>query len=197
MPALFFTAVKPTRPPSGRPARPAATPPHTPPKKPPKVKKTATLSEDLTVFGDIFCMVLIFSRDLHCLCGREATSSGGLMSSMTQRSALSVIRSISRGGGASSLPATALSIIPTHARRGNKPNPHERISFSTMSSKEFNANWLVKVQWQEINGLLGYSNLVSLLDDCAPRVLARLAAFKGEKLTCKPFHGAIITFYSR
>lgn len=66
-----------------------------------------------------------------------------------------------------------------------------------MNSKTFNANWLVHVKWQDLDTLLGYTSLISLLDDCAPRVLSRLAAYKGEKLVVRPFHGAVVTFYAR
>lgn len=66
-----------------------------------------------------------------------------------------------------------------------------------MTSKEFNREWICRVDWQEIHCLVGYANLVSLLDDCAPRVFDRLKRCKAEKLIVKPFHGAIITFYAR
>lgn len=66
-----------------------------------------------------------------------------------------------------------------------------------MDSKYFNANWLCRVDYGEIHCLVGFKNLVDLLDDAAPRVFARLEAHKGEKLTVRPFHGMVITFYVR
>lgn len=66
-----------------------------------------------------------------------------------------------------------------------------------MTSSYFNRNWIAHVDWQEIHCLLGYKNLVALLDDAAPRVFARLEANKADKLTVRPFHGAVITFYVR
>ena len=66
-----------------------------------------------------------------------------------------------------------------------------------MTSSYFNQNWIVRVDWQEIHCLLGYKNLVTLLDDAAPRVFERLERYKGQKLTIRPFHGAVITFYVR
>lgn len=66
-----------------------------------------------------------------------------------------------------------------------------------MSSKYFNKNWLARVEWQEIHCLLGYNNLVTLLDDAAPRIFARLESSKADKLVVRPFHGAVITFYVR
>lgn len=66
-----------------------------------------------------------------------------------------------------------------------------------MNSKEFNRNWIARVDWQEIHCLLGYQNLVTLLDDAAPKVFARLEASKAQKLAVRPFHGAVITFYAR
>lgn len=65
-----------------------------------------------------------------------------------------------------------------------------------MTSTYFNRNWIARVDWQEIHCLLGYKNLVTLLDDAAPRVFARLERYKGQKLTIRPFHGAVITFYA-
>lgn len=64
-----------------------------------------------------------------------------------------------------------------------------------MDSRTFNANYLAKVKWQEINTLLSYNSLVQLLDDCADKVLLRLSRCKADKLVVKPFHGAVITFY--
>lgn len=66
-----------------------------------------------------------------------------------------------------------------------------------MDSKNFNKNWIVKVQWEEIDTLLGYKSLITLLDDCADKVLSRLSKCKGEKLIVRPFHGSVITFYAR
>lgn len=66
-----------------------------------------------------------------------------------------------------------------------------------MNSKVFNKNWICRVDWQEIHSLIGYNKLVTLLDDCAPRIFERLARCKGEKLVVRPFHGAVITFYAR
>lgn len=66
-----------------------------------------------------------------------------------------------------------------------------------MNSKDFNRNWIARVDWQEIHSLVGFTNLVSLLDDCAPRIFARLERCKADKLTVRPFHGAVITFYAR
>lgn len=66
-----------------------------------------------------------------------------------------------------------------------------------MTSTYFNSNWIARVEWQEIHCLLGYQNLVALLDTAAPRVFARLEACKADKLTVRPFHGMVITFYSR
>lgn len=66
-----------------------------------------------------------------------------------------------------------------------------------MNSKEFNRNWIARVDWQEIHSLIGFDNLVSLLDDCAPRIFARLERCKADKLIVRPFHGAVITFYAR
>lgn len=65
-----------------------------------------------------------------------------------------------------------------------------------MTSKEFNSNWIARVDWQEIHCLVGYANLVTLLDDCAERVFDRLLRCKAVKLTVRPFHGAVITFYA-
>lgn len=94
-------------------------------------------------------------------------------------------------------PPVSLSSHPTPpATIHYTPSPTQNYSIM-ISSKDFNSNWLVKVQWQEINCLVGYASLVSLLDDCAEKVLARVEASKAEKLVCKPFHGAIITFYAR
>lgn len=66
-----------------------------------------------------------------------------------------------------------------------------------MTRKEFNANWIAKVRWQEINTLLGYESLIALLDDAAPKTMERLSRCKAEKLVVKPFHGAVVTFYCR
>lgn len=66
-----------------------------------------------------------------------------------------------------------------------------------MNSAYFNRNWLVRVDWQNIHCLLGYHNLVILLGTKAPKVFARLEASKADKLTVRPFHGAVITFYVR
>ena len=66
-----------------------------------------------------------------------------------------------------------------------------------MTSTEFNQNWLARVDWQEIHCLIGFAKLNSLLDDCAPRIFARLERCKADKLTVRPFHGAVITFYAR
>lgn len=66
-----------------------------------------------------------------------------------------------------------------------------------MNSKDFNANWICRVDWQEIHCLIGYNNLISLLDDRAKEILNRLSVYKGEKLVIKPFHGSVITFYAR
>lgn len=66
-----------------------------------------------------------------------------------------------------------------------------------MTSTEFNRNWIARVDWQEIHSLVGFANLVSLLDDCAPCVFARLERCKADKLSVRPFHGAVITFYAR
>lgn len=66
-----------------------------------------------------------------------------------------------------------------------------------MTSSYFNRNWIARVNWQEIHCLLGYNKLVSLLDDAAPRIFARLEANKGDKLIVRPFHGPVITFYVR
>lgn len=66
-----------------------------------------------------------------------------------------------------------------------------------MTSSYFNRNWIARVDWQEIHCLLGYKNLVTLLGDTAPKILARLEASKADKLTVRPFHGAVITFYVR
>lgn len=66
-----------------------------------------------------------------------------------------------------------------------------------MTSKDFNREWICRIDWQEIHCLVGYNNLVTLLDECAPRIFDRLARCKGEKLTVRPFHGAVITFYAR
>lgn len=66
-----------------------------------------------------------------------------------------------------------------------------------MTSQYFNQNWLARVEWQEIHCLLGYNNLVTLLDDAAPRIFARLESCKDDKLVVRPFHGAVITFYVR
>lgn len=66
-----------------------------------------------------------------------------------------------------------------------------------MTSQEFNRNWIARVDWQEIHSLVGFANLVSLLDDCAQRIFARLERYKGDKLTVRPFHGAVITFYAK
>lgn len=66
-----------------------------------------------------------------------------------------------------------------------------------MNSTYFNSNWIARVDWEEIHCLLGYQNLVALLDTAAPRVFARLEASKADKLTVRPFHGMVITFYSR
>lgn len=66
-----------------------------------------------------------------------------------------------------------------------------------MTSSYFNRNWIARVDWQEIHCLLGYKKLVALLDDEAPKIFARLEASKADKLTVRPFHGAVITFYVR
>lgn len=66
-----------------------------------------------------------------------------------------------------------------------------------MTSSYFNRNWIARVDWQEIHCLLGYNKLAALLDDAAPKIFARLEASKAEKLTVRPFHGAVITFYVR
>lgn len=66
-----------------------------------------------------------------------------------------------------------------------------------MTSTYFNQNWIARVDWQEIHCLIGYHNLVTLLDDAAPKIFARLEACKADKLTVRPFHGAVITFYVR
>lgn len=66
-----------------------------------------------------------------------------------------------------------------------------------MNSKEFNRNWIARVDWEEIHCLVGYTSLVSLLDDCTTKVFDRLQRCKAEKLTVRPFHGAVITFYAR
>ena len=66
-----------------------------------------------------------------------------------------------------------------------------------MNSKYFNRNWIARVDWQEIHCLVGFNNLVTLLDDAAPRVFDRLERNKAQKLTVRPFHGAVITFYVR
>lgn len=64
-----------------------------------------------------------------------------------------------------------------------------------MNSKDFNKEWIARVDWQEIHTLLGYSSLITLLDDCAENVLNRLNKCKADKLIVRPFHGAVITFY--
>ena len=66
-----------------------------------------------------------------------------------------------------------------------------------MTSKDFNREWICRIDWQEIHCLVGYNSLVTLLDECAPRIFDRLSRCKGEKLTVRPFHGAVITFYAR
>lgn len=66
-----------------------------------------------------------------------------------------------------------------------------------MTSTYFNRNWIARVDWQEIHCLLGYHNLLALLDDSAPKVFARLQASKADKLIVRPFHGAVVTFYVR
>ena len=66
-----------------------------------------------------------------------------------------------------------------------------------MTSSYFNRNWIARVDWQEIHCLLGYYKLVALLDDAAPKVFARLENNKADKLTVRPFHGAVVTFYVR
>lgn len=66
-----------------------------------------------------------------------------------------------------------------------------------MTSSYFNRNWIARVDWEEIHCLLGYQKLVTLLDTAAPKVFARLEANKADKLTVRPFHGAVITFYVR
>lgn len=66
-----------------------------------------------------------------------------------------------------------------------------------MNSKDFNREWIARVDWEEIHTLLGYNSLVTLLDDCAPRIFQRLKNCKAEKLTVRPFHGGVITFYAR
>ena len=66
-----------------------------------------------------------------------------------------------------------------------------------MNSKDFNRNWMARVDWQEIHSLVGYANLVTLLDDCAPHIFDRLKRCKADKLIVRPFHGAVITFYAR
>lgn len=71
------------------------------------------------------------------------------------------------------------------------------IKRNKMNSQEFNSNWIARVDWEEIHTLLGYNNLVNLLDDCADKIFDRLNACKAEKLTVRPFHGAVITFYRR
>lgn len=65
-----------------------------------------------------------------------------------------------------------------------------------MTSQDFNREWICRVDWQEIHSLVGFANLVSLLDDCAPRIFARLERCKADKLVVHPFHGATITFYA-
>lgn len=64
-----------------------------------------------------------------------------------------------------------------------------------MTSKDFNKEWIARVDWEEIHCLLGFNNLASLLDDCAARVFERLENCKADKLTVRPFHGAVICFY--
>lgn len=64
-----------------------------------------------------------------------------------------------------------------------------------MISKEFNREWIARVDWEEIHYLVGFNSLVSLLDDCAPRVFERLENCKADKLIVRPFHGAVIHFY--
>lgn len=66
-----------------------------------------------------------------------------------------------------------------------------------MTSSYFNRNWLARVDWQEFHCLLGYHNLVTLLGDKAQKVFARLEANKADKLTVRPFHDMVITFYVR
>lgn len=66
-----------------------------------------------------------------------------------------------------------------------------------MNSKYFNQNWIARVDWQEIHCLVGYNNLITLLDDAVPHVFERLERNKADKLTVRPFHGAVITFYVR
>lgn len=66
-----------------------------------------------------------------------------------------------------------------------------------MTSQEFNRNWLCRIDWQEIHSLVGFNNLVTLLDDCTPRVFTKLENCKADKLIVRPFHGAVITFYAR
>lgn len=66
-----------------------------------------------------------------------------------------------------------------------------------MTSKEFNQNWIARVDWEEIHCLLGYKSLTTLLDDCKEKIFDRLQRCKGEKLIVRPFHGAVIRFYAR
>lgn len=64
-----------------------------------------------------------------------------------------------------------------------------------MNSKDFNKEWIARVDWQEIHTLLGYHSLVTLLDDCAEKVLKRLDACNDDRMIVRPFHGAKVTFY--
>lgn len=66
-----------------------------------------------------------------------------------------------------------------------------------LSSKEFNSEWLCHVTWQELDTLLGYSSLKTLLDDCFEKVMRKLSVSDREKLVLRPFHGSVITFYRR
>lgn len=66
-----------------------------------------------------------------------------------------------------------------------------------MDSKTFNRNWIAKVDHDELHTLLGYGSLVTLLDDCAEKVLKRLSCCDAEKFVVRPFHGSVITFYAR
>lgn len=61
----------------------------------------------------------------------------------------------------------------------------------------FNREWICKVDKDDLHTLLGYKSLVTLLDDCACKVLSKLDRCKADKLVVKPFHGFVFSFYRR
>lgn len=70
-----------------------------------------------------------------------------------------------------------------------------------MTSKDFNRDYICRVDGNynglELHTAIGFNLMMDLLGDTAEKVLNRLNRYKGDKFTCKPFHGITITYYYR